>query len=179
MAQLAFAIVSGGAQAVAAYKKSKYHTRQAAEYREAKNRRMAATTREMREEERKAEFIKSRAVAVAAASGAGTDAGFVKLLSDLSAEGKYRTLSVLWQGQNDAEGLIQQARNQERASKDALTMGAIKAVTSAFSAYQSAGGSFGSTTPAPVQSTYNATISEAGGLDVPGFGDIAQGRGLA
>ena len=139
------AIVAGGAQAIKAYKLKKGHEAQAAEYREAKNRRMGATTREMAEERRKQKFIQSRAIAVAAASGAGTDAGMVKLLADLNAEGEYRVMSVLWQGQNDAEGLIHQAEAQEQAADDALIMGVINTVTSAFSAYSGAGGSFGST----------------------------------
>lgn len=143
------AVAAGGAQAVAAYKKSKYHDAQAAEYVKAKNRRMGATTREMADEKRKQEFIHSRAVAVAAASGAGTDAGMVKILGDLAAEGKYRIMSVLWQGQNDAEGLLARARAEEKAADDALVMGAINVVTSAFSAYSMAGGSFGGGTPAP------------------------------
>ncbi len=145
MAQLPFiaAGIAGGAQAVAAYKKSKAHEAQAAEYREAKNRRMAAATREMSEERRKQEFIQSRAVALAAASGAGTDAGFVKILSDLNAEGEYRVMSVLWSGLNDADGLLARARAEEKAADDAIVVGALNAVTSAFSAYAGAGGTFG------------------------------------
>lgn len=150
MGQLAFAAAAGGAQAIAAYKKSKAHEAQAAEYVEAKNRRMAATTREMSEEKRRAEFIQSRATALAAASGAGTDAGFVKILGDLAAEGKYRIMSVLWQGQNDAEGLLARARAEEKAADDALVMGAVNTVTSAMSAYSAAGGGFGGTPTPPV-----------------------------
>lgn len=136
----AAAVVAGGAQAIAAYKKSKAHEAQAAEFAEAKNRRMGAATREIEEEERKREFITSRATAVAAASGAGTDAGFVKVLGDLNAEGKYRTMSVLWSGLNDAEGLLAQADAQKQAADDALVMGAVKTVSSAFTAYGAAGG---------------------------------------
>jgi hypothetical protein len=137
------AAVAGGGQAVAAYKKSKYHTAQAAEYREAKNRRMAAATREMAEERRKQEFVHSRAVAVGAASGAGLGAGAVKILADLAAEGEYRVMSRLWQGQNDADGLLARVEAEHAAAKDSIKMGMIKAVTSAFSAYAGAGGGFG------------------------------------
>jgi hypothetical protein len=155
------AIVSGGAQAIKAYKQMKGHEAQAEAYRQAKNRRMGATTREMSEERRKQAFIHSRAVAVAAASGAGTDAGMVKLLADLNAEGEYRVMSVLWQGQNDAEGLIHQAEAEEQAADDALIMGVINTVASAFSTYSSAGGSFGgsSTVSAPTASKATASSS--------------------
>jgi hypothetical protein len=143
------AIAVGGAQAIAGYKKQQAHIAQAAKFREAKNRRMAATTREMAAEQRKQAFIHSRAVVVSAASGAGTDAGMVKLLSDLNAEGQYRVMSVLWSGQNDAEGLIAQAEAEKQAGDDALVMGVVKGVTSAFSAYSAAGGTFGNATPPP------------------------------
>lgn len=136
----AAAVAAGGAQAIAAYKKSKAHEAQAEEYVEAKNRRMGAATREVEEEERKADFIQSRATAVAAASGAGTDGSFVKVLGDLAAEGKYRVMSVLWSGLNDAQGLLARAEAEKQAAKDALVMGAVNAVTSAVSAYAGAGG---------------------------------------
>lgn len=136
----AAAVAAGGAQAIAAYKKAQAHEAQAEKYVEAKNRRMGATTREMEEEERKAEFIQSRATAVAAASGAGTDGSFVKVLGDLVAEGKYRVMSVLWAGLNDAEGLLAHADAERQAAKDARIMGVVNAVTSAVSAYAGAGG---------------------------------------
>lgn len=156
MAEFA-AVAAGSAQAIGAYKKMKSHQAQAAEFRAAKNRRMGAATREMAEERRKAEFIHSRAVALAAASGAGTDAGMVKILSDLKAEGKYRIMSVLWQGQNDAEGLIARARAEEKAADDALVMGVVNTVTSAFTAYGSAGGFSGGApaTPPPKAPVYS------------------------
>jgi DNA polymerase II small subunit/DNA polymerase delta subunit B len=145
--------VAAAGQAVSAYKKSKYHTRQAAEDLEAKNRRMAAATREAQEERRKAEFLQSRARAVAAASGGGTDAGMVKQFADLAAEGEYRVLSRVWQGQNDAEGLIASAEANYKAAKDAKVMGMINTVTTAFSTYMMAGGTFGAPANAPVGPT--------------------------
>lgn len=170
------AAVAGGGQAIAAYKKSKYHERQAAEYRKAKNRRMAAATREMAEERRKQEYIQSRAVAVAAASGAGTDGGVVKVFADLAAEGEYRVMSRLWQGQNDAEGFLAAARAEQKAAKDAITMGIVKTITSAFSAYMSAGGNMGQpVTDTPGASrqfwggSFNAEFG-TGGLDAGGIG---------
>jgi len=149
--------IAGGAQAVAAYKKKKAHEAQAAEYREAKNRRMGAATREMSEERRKQEFIQSRAVALAAASGAGTDAGFVKVLSDLNAEGEYRVMSMLWAGLNDAEGLLARAKAEEQAADDAVVLGVVNTVTSAVSAYAGAGGQFGKSAAAAGAGASGAT----------------------
>lgn len=165
------AIVAGAGQAYGAYSKAKAHEKQAEEYRKAKNRRMAATTREMSDESRKQAYIHSRAVAVAAASGAGTGAGMVKILADLAAEGTYRVMSVLWQGQNDAEGLLAQAKAEEQAADDTMVMGVINTVASAFSAYSAAGGSFGGGSTAPVSAapTVNSGINTSSLGGSPGM----------
>lgn len=170
------AAVAGGGQAVAAYKKKQAHEKNAQYLREAKDRRMAAATREAAAEQDKKQLIQSRALAVGAASGAGTGHGFVKLLGDLNAEGEYRTMSVLWQGLNDAEGLIHKAEAEMQAAKDAITMGAIKAVTSALSAYSMAGGSFGGPS-ATTQSyaDYQSIVSQPGGTDIVGYDALASG----
>ena len=162
MAELAVAAAAGTAKMVGAWKKKKAYERQAAEYREAKNRRMGAATREMSEERRKQSYIQSRAIAVAAASGAGTDAGMVNLLADLAAEGEYRVMSVLWAGQNDAEGLIAQAEASQQAADDALIVGFADAITTAFSTYQAAGGTFGGT-----KTTTTPPTAGSGGIYAP------------
>jgi hypothetical protein len=139
------AFAAGGSEAYRAHQAKKYKTREAKAYREAKNRSMAATTREMSEEERNKELMHSRAVALAAASGGGVDdPGIDKLLGDLNAEGEYRVMSKLWTGQNDAEGLIFRAEAAQREADDSYTAGIITALSSATAAYHSAGGSRGS-----------------------------------
>lgn len=108
---------------------------------DAKNRSMAATTREMAEEERKKEFMYSRALAVAAASGAGVDdPGMVALLGDLNAEGEYRVLSRLWTGQDEAQGLNFRAEAARREGDAAFEAGIITGLTSAVSSASSMGG---------------------------------------
>jgi len=93
----------------------------------------------MSEEIRNKELMHSRAIAVAGASGAGTD-GLTKLLGDLNAEGEYRVMSVLWNGQNEAQGLQYRAEAAEREGKAAQTAGIIDGITSAVSAYVGMGG---------------------------------------
>jgi len=137
------AAAAGGAALIKAYQKNKLKIEETKAFREAKNRSMAATTREMAEEERNKEFMHSRAVAVAAASGAGVDdPGMVKVLADLNAEGEYRVMSKLWRGQDEAEGLIFRAEAAKREGDDAIVAGYFNAVSSAMSAY---GGGFGGT----------------------------------
>jgi len=143
MAQLA-AIAAGGAQAYKGYQIRKQKIAETKAYREAKNRSMAATTREIAEEERDKEFMYSRALAVAAASGGGVgDPGVVKLLADLNAEGEYRVMSKLWSGLNEAQGLIFRAEEAKSEGDAAFTAGIFNAFTAAGTAYAGAGGSFG------------------------------------
>lgn len=143
MAWLA-AVAKGGASAVQLYQQRQLKIDEVKGYREAANRTMAATTRELDEERRNKEFMHSRALAVAAASGAGTgDAGMVKLLGDLNAEGEYRVMSKLWSGQNEAQGLVFRAEQAEREADAMKITGAITALTAAGEGYSQAGGSFG------------------------------------
>ena len=121
------------------YQAKKLKEEEARGLQEAAVRQMAITSREMSEEIRNKELMHSRAIAVAGLSGAGTD-GLTKLLGDLNAEGEYRVMSVLWNGQNAAEGLIYRAEAARREGKAAQTAGWIDGITSAVSAYVGMGG---------------------------------------
>jgi len=58
----------------------------------------------------KKKLIESRALSVGAASGANvSDPGFVNLVSDIDAEGEYRALSVLFEGEQEARSLEDQS----------------------------------------------------------------------
>lgn len=124
------------------YQAKKLKEQEAEGYREAAGRQMAITSREMQEEIRNKELMHSRAIAVAGVSGAGTD-GLTKLLGDLNTEGEYRVMSVLWNGQNEAEGLQFRAEAAEREGKAAQNAGIIDGITSAVSAYMGMGGGGG------------------------------------
>lgn len=150
------AIAAGGAEAYKAHQVKKNKLREAQAYRDAKNRSMAGTTRDMSEEARKKELMHSRAIAVAAASGGGVDdPGMVKILGDINAEGEYRIMSRLWSGQNEAEGLIFRAEAAQREADDAYSAGIINVITAGTGAYFGAGGGKGrfggvtKTTPTP------------------------------
>jgi len=162
MAQLALAVVAGGGKAIEAFNIRKQKIAESLAYREAKNRSMATTTREMAEEQRNKEFMYSRALAVAAASGGGTgDPGVVKLLGDLNAEGEYRIFSRLWAGQNEAEGLIHRAEEAKKEGDAAFTAGIFNALSAGAGAYASGGGSFGGG-GSSVPTTKKVTVRSAG-----------------
>ncbi len=139
------AVAAGGAEAIKAFQRHKLGIEEAEAFRDAKNRSMAATTREIAEEDRDKEYMHSRALAIAAASGGGVDnPGVVKVLADLNAEGEYRIMSKLWSGQNEAEGLVFRAEAAEREADAALLAGAFNTVSSAMSA---GAGGFGASAP--------------------------------
>ena len=165
MAQL-MAVASGVGRAIQAFKQRKLKIEESKAYREAKNRSMAATTREMAEEERNKEYMYSRALALAAASGGGVDdPGVVKVLADLNAEGEYRIMSRLWSGQNEAEGLIYRAEAAKREGDALFTAGMINAVTSVMSGGISGGGFGGLSTSA--QMAKGAAAAKAAGPKLP------------
>ena len=135
------AVASGASTAIKAWQQNKVKQQEADAYVDAKNRSMAATTREMAEEERNKEYMHSRALAVAAFSGAGTsDPGMVKVLADLNAEGEYRVMSRLWSGQNEAEGLnfrAEAARREGDAIWDNVVISALSSGASTYAGFGS------------------------------------------
>ena len=145
MAQIAIIAAMAGGQLYKGAQAKKLKEREAQGFRDAAMRRKGVAHREMAEERRKKEFMYSRALALAAFSGAGVDdPGMVTLLGDLNAEGEYRILSRLYAGENEAEGLLFRAEAARREGKAARSASYINAITSAVSAYSAFGGGFGS-----------------------------------
>ena len=110
--------------------------RRAAELKQRAGVRRAVGHREAAEEERNAELAYSRALAVAASSGAGVDdPTVVKLFADLQAEGDYRVLSRLWVAEDEARGIefrSEVARREGKAKKRAYRAGAFSSFAEAF-----------------------------------------------
>jgi hypothetical protein len=75
----------------------------------------ASSQRDSIAERKRGMLLKSRALAVAAASGGGVDDPTVhKLLSDIGAQGEVNALSSLWEGDETAEGLRADGRARQR-----------------------------------------------------------------
>lgn len=141
MAQLAVMAVMFIGSAYKGAQQKKLKDQEAIAFTEARDRRMAAATREAAEEERNAEFMYSRALAVAGwQGGTQADAGINAMLADLAAEGEYRVLSTMWAGQNEAEGLSFRAEAARREGEAAYEAGIINGITSAVSGYFGMGG---------------------------------------
>lgn len=145
---------------------------------DAANRKMAATTAKMEEERRLKEHMEGRALAVAAASGAGIDdPTMVNLIGDLNAEGEYRILSALYVGQDEAEGLRQQSMNAFREGQYALQAGYMNAAKTVMSAFgggakapaSSKGFDTGAFGNKVTSSSMSAVQAQPGGMEIPGY----------
>lgn len=87
------------------------------------------------DEQRKARLLASRALAVAAASGAGaTDPTITRIISGIAGEGAYRGAVALYQGDERARMLRMQAEAKRYEGQLALESGEAKA-----DAYETAG----------------------------------------
>lgn len=71
------------------------------------------------EQRRQAELLSSRALAVAAASGAGVDDPTVlNIMANIAGEGEYRALTALYEGEEEARGLELNADARRREAKN-------------------------------------------------------------
>jgi hypothetical protein len=88
----------------------------------------ATSQREAMEERRQARLLNSRALAVAAASGGAVDdPSVVNLMADIDAEGEYRALTQLYEGETEARGLEAQAKARRKEGRNAKIAGFINA----------------------------------------------------
>ncbi len=160
MAQIAILAVSALSSLNEGAQKRKVKMAEADALGDAANREMAATTAEMAEEQRLKEQMESRAIAVAAASGAGVDdPTMVNLIGDLNAEGEYRIMSRLWVGSTEAEGMRYQAEVARKEGEAALQSGYLNAAKTVMSGY----GSFGQM-GAEAKSQFGAVKSKFSGM---------------
>lgn len=107
---------------------------QARQLRQNANQEVAAATVAMREEQRKKELTASRAIAVAAASGAGTlDPTVVRILQGIEAEGELASATQLYNGMESARGLNLQADATEWEGKMAKRFYRSRAMSTAMS----------------------------------------------
>lgn len=87
------------------------------------------------EEQRQARLAHSRALALAAASGASaSDVTATKILSGLDAEGAYRAKVRLYEAENEARLIEYEGRTRARALKDQASAYAISGAASILSA---------------------------------------------
>lgn len=98
------------------------------------NAEQASAQRAYIQEKRQGEYVRSRAQAVAAASGAGvSDPTVSNILSGIAGESEYRALTQLYQGDVTAKGLQYGAAARRREGDAAQTAGYMKGASTLFS----------------------------------------------
>lgn len=108
----------------------------------------ASSQRAYLEEQRQARYVGSRARAVAAASGAGvSDPTVENIFSGIEAEGEYRALARLYQGDVTAQGLEYGAQVRRREGRAAKSAGYLSAASTVMSGAASLYGKYGAGGP--------------------------------
>lgn len=83
---------------------------------------VAAGQRSAMEDQRQARLAQSRALAIAAASGGGaSDPTIINLMAKLAGEGSYRSMVDIYQGQEKARTMNDQARMDRYSGQVAMT----------------------------------------------------------
>lgn len=120
--------LSAGGTIIGANAEAKELRRQAAQLEAQAGNDRASAQRAAMEERRKGRFASSRALALAAASGAGADdPSVINALADLEGEGEYRALTAMYEGETEAQGKEAQAKANRRGARATKTAGLIKA----------------------------------------------------
>ena len=94
----------------------------------------ATSQRQSIDERRQAELASSRALALTAASGGGADdPTVVNIISDLEGEGEYRALTALYNGEQSARGMEDEATARRKEAKNVKRASLFKAAGSILS----------------------------------------------
>lgn len=114
---------------------------------------VAAATVAASEEQRKSALIASRAMAVAAASGAGSlDPTVVRILQGINAEGALASATQMYNGEEEARGMLEQARATRYEGASAKRAGKTRALSTILGGLKNAANTWG-TEPAPSSKT--------------------------
>lgn len=109
---------------------------------------VAAATVDAQEEERKSALIASRAIAVAAASGAGTlDPTVVRILQGIKAEGALASATQMYNGYEEARGMREGAKATRFEGKAYKRAGKTKGLSTLLSGLKEVSNTWGSEPP--------------------------------
>lgn len=104
----------------------------------------ASSQRASIEERRQAAKVSSRALALAAASGAGaSDPSVINNIAEIEGEGEYRALTALYNGEETARGQEFEADNRRKEAKNVKKAALVKAAGTILSTGSSLFGKYG------------------------------------
>lgn len=117
---------------------------EAAQMEKAANARRASAQRQALEEKRQGELKQSRALALAASSGASaSDTGFTNLLADIAGESRYRQMVALYGGETAGQSLQEQAAFTRYSGRQIRKAGNLAAAATVLKGASSMYGKYG------------------------------------
>ena len=129
--QIAGSLLSAGGTILGANSEAKELRREAAQLEVQAGQERATSQRQSIEERRQARLASSRALAIAAASGGGSDdPSVVNAIANIEGEGEYRALTALYEGNVQADDTVRQAQARRREAKNVKRASLFKAVGS-------------------------------------------------
>jgi hypothetical protein len=122
----------------------------------------AASQRDAMEQRRRAEVAQSRALAVAAASGAGAlDPTVIDLIGDIEAEGDLNARTALYAGEERGKGMEAQAGARRYEGAQARKAANMKSASTILSSASSFAGAFGGNSKS-LADGYNGSWTSSG-----------------
>lgn len=122
------AALSAGSTILGANSEAKQLRSEADQLDEQAGKERATSQRASIEERRQAATVSSRALALAAASGAGaSDPSVINNIADIEGEGEYRALTALYNGEETARGQEFDAANRRKEARNAKRAAMLKA----------------------------------------------------
>lgn len=138
--------VKGYGQVSAGHAESRAATFEANQMQEQALEERGAAQRDSIEQKRQAKLVESRALAISAAGGSAGGVTDINIAGDIKAEGKYRSMSALFEGEERARGLETGAAVRRYEGREARRAGNIAAIGSVLDAggslFSKYGGSF-------------------------------------
>lgn len=126
----ASAVIGVGSTLMAGKQQNDLATFEAGQMQANANAERAVSQREAAQERRRSEYLQGRARAVAASSGAGvSDPTIDNIVAGLDAEGEYRALTALYNGEQQAEGMELGAKVRKIEGRNAKSASRYKAAS--------------------------------------------------
>lgn len=146
--QIAGSLVSAGGTILGAKSEAKQLRKEAAQLEANAGQERAVGQRAAMDERRQGRLASSRALAIAAASGASADdPTIVNALADLEGEGEYRALTALYEGNVAGDDLARQAQSRRKEAKNVKRASYFKAAGTILGAGSSLADRYGGSGP--------------------------------
>jgi hypothetical protein len=130
VAGVAGTLMKGAGTILSGYQQAKEDKSEANQLDAAAGQERASSQRQGMEEQRQSQLVQSRALALAAAGGGASDPTVVNDIANIAGEGEYRSLTALYNGDQQARTYEAKATGLRKEAKNAKLSGWINGVGS-------------------------------------------------